>query len=111
MRAAGTVLAHALLGVVVLVAATAVHRTTLGLALGIATSLAVLVATRPGVPTRIAYGAGWLLAAAVLMRERPEGDTWFAGDLRSYALLGVAFVIVAVGLATLPPRRHLSSAE
>lgn len=110
LAALGWAVAHALLGVVVLVTATAVHRHLPGLLLGVATSVAVLFAVRPGWTTRLAYAAGWVLAGAVLAQERPEGDTWFVGDLRSYALLGVALVMVLVGLATLPPRGHLSSA-
>ncbi|MDP9820552.1 DUF6113 family protein [Nocardioides massiliensis] len=105
MKVAG----HLLIGVVVVVCATAVHRYPLGLLLGIATSIVLLVTIRPGWTTRTAYAAGWLLGGVVLVRERPEGDAWFLGDLSSYALMGVALVMAAVGLATLPPRRHLSS--
>ncbi|MDP3968611.1 MAG: hypothetical protein Q8Q02_10030 [Nocardioides sp.] len=90
--------------------ATAVHRTWYGLPLGVATSVVVLLALRPGW-TRTLYAAGWLGAGLVLVGDRPGGDAWFLADLPAYTVMGVAFVMVAVALATLPVRPHLSSGE
>lgn len=97
------------LGVVVVLCATAVHRTWYGLPLGVATSVVLLLALRPGW-TRTLYAGGWLGGGLVLVGARPEGDAWFLADLPAYTLVGVAFVIMAVALATLPARPHLSSA-
>ena len=97
------------LGVVVVLCATAVHRTWYGLPLGVAASVVLLLALRPGW-TRTLYAAGWLAGGLVLVGDRPEGDAWFLADLPAYTLMGVAFVMVTVALATLPARPHLSSA-
>ena len=97
------------LGLVVVVCATAVHRTSYGLPLGVVTSVVVLLALRPGW-SRTLYAAGWLGGGLVLVGDRPEGDAWFLADVPAYTLMGVAFVMVTVALATLPSRPHLSSA-
>lgn len=98
-----------LLGVVVVVCVTAVHRTWYGLPLGVLTSVVLLLALRPGW-TRSLYVAGWLGGGVVLVGDRPEGDAWFLADLPAYTVMGVAFVMVVVALGTLPARPHLSSA-
>lgn len=98
-----------LLGMLVVLCATSVHRTWYGLPLGVATSVVLLLALRPGW-TRTLYAVGWLGGGLALVGERGEGDTWFLADLPAYTMMGVAFVMVVVALATLPVRPHLSSA-
>jgi hypothetical protein len=110
VRALAVVAVLAGLGLAVATVTVAYHRLWWGMALGVATSLAVAVAIRPGV-RRVAYAAGWVLGGFLLLGERPEGDVWFTSDARAYVLMGVAFVMVVHALASLPPRARLSSGE
>lgn len=96
------------LGVLVVLCATAVHRTWYGLPLGVLTSVVLLLALRPGW-RRTLYAVGWLGGSLVLVGDRGDGDAWFLADVPAYTMMGVAFVMVTVALATLPVRPHLSS--
>ena len=108
---AGRLLRHAgalLLGVLVGVAATAVHRVTAlglptGLLLAVVASLAAAWHLRTGVVPRsaAAYCLGWVLVIGVVVAGRPEGDYAVAGDLAGYALMGTGLVLVVLGVASL----------
>ena len=39
-----------------------------------------------------------------MLAGRPEGDYALAGDVRGYGLMGVGFVLVALGVASLAAR-------
>jgi hypothetical protein len=108
---AGRPLRHAgafLLGLVVGVAATAVHRSTAldlptGLLLAVVASLAGAWLLRTGAVPRsaAAYCLGWVLVVGLAIAGRPEGDYAVAGDLAGYALMGTGMVLVVVGVASL----------
>ena len=94
-----------LVGVVVALAAVAVHRSAfpLGLLLAAGTTYAVpwrLLHTRhPRSAT--SFVAGWLAMFAAVVLGRPEGDYAIAQDLRGYALMLAGVGLVAVGLVGL----------
>lgn len=89
-------------GFVVGVAAVAVHASAWGLPLGAVATLAALLALPPGLWSRVAYAAGWLVALGLAMVPRPEGDYAVASDVAGYILIGVGFVLLVGALATLP---------
>jgi len=99
-----------LLGGVVALAALMVHRSAFpwGLVLALVTSVAVpcrLLCSR--LPrTGTAYAVGWLAVFAVALVGRPEGDFVLAGDLEGYALIAGSLAVLALGVASLPGRRH-----
>lgn len=107
----GRLLRHAgafLLGVVVGVAATAVHRVTTsglpaGLLLAVVASIAAAWLLRTGVVPRsaAAYCLGWVLVIGFAVAGRPEGDFAVAGDLAGYTLMGTGLVLVVLGVASL----------
>lgn len=78
-----------------------------GLALGLATTAAVLVALPGGWWSRLPAALGWVAILAVAVPERTEGDLLISGDASGYLLLaaGVAvFVSGFVGLVRRPAR-------
>ncbi|MEO5708808.1 MAG: DUF6113 family protein [Nocardioidaceae bacterium] len=95
-------LAALAVGVLVSVAALAVHRSAfpLGLLLAVVTSYAVpWWLLRGPVPRSAAsYSLGWLVVFAVAVTGRPEGDFVLAQDLRGLSLMvaGIGLVVVAV---------------
>lgn len=102
-----------LLGLVVGLAALAVHRSAVpaGLLLGVATSLAVpwwLLRSR-WPRTGATYVAGWLAVLLLAVAGRPEGDYVVAADLEGYVLLGTGFALVAMGIVSLAGGRHPST--
>lgn len=93
-------------GFVVGLAAVAVHGRTWGLVLGAVASLAALVALPPGLWSRVAYAAGWLVALGLAVVPRPEGDYAVASDVPGYVLIGIGLVLLVGALATLPVGRR-----
>ena len=95
-----------LMGAAVGVAAVAVHRIfvvslPLGLVLALLTTFAVAWSLhRIRVPSRLAtsYAGGWVLAFAVALRGRPEGDFLVASDAVGYTLMAAAFAVIVVGV-------------
>jgi Family of unknown function (DUF6113) len=96
-----------LLGAVVALAATAVHRVDShlrgvvlpwGLVLGLVTSLVVGLAARYllGQAGGVCLGAGWLSLFAWLTLGRPEGDFVIASDGLGWAMLILGLVTMAV---------------
>lgn len=97
-----------LLGAWVGLASVAVHRAVVlglpaGMALAVATSLAVIWALRCHPMRRLvaSYAAGWLTTFGVVMLGRPEGDYAIAADLKGYVMIGTAFALVAAGISSL----------
>ena len=99
-----------LLGAVVALAATAVHRVDSrisgvvlpwGLALGLATSLVVGLAARDvlGQAGGVSLAVGWLSLFGWLTLGRPEGDFVIASDGLGWAMLILGMVTMAVLLA------------
>ena len=100
-----------LLGGVVGLAAVAVHRTdALGAPVGLLAAASASVAAawhlrRGDAPrTTATYCVGWVLVLGVVLAGRPEGDYALAGDVWGYGLMGVGFVLVALGVASLGAR-------
>lgn len=98
-------------GFVIGLAAVAVHARAWGLPLGAVATLAALVALPPGIWSRCAYAAGWIVALALALIPRPEGDYAIASDVPGYVLLGVGLVLLVAALATLPVRRRRRQGE
>ncbi len=69
---------------------------------GLVAGLLALVALPPGWWSRLAFGAGWVLAVTVLTLGRPEGDHVLTSDVSSYAVLATTLFVSVVAVATLP---------
>lgn len=93
-------------GFVVGLAAVALHARGWGLGLAVVATLAALVALPPGLWSRCAYAAGWIVALALAVIPRPEGDYAVASDVAGYVLIGLGLVLVVGALATLPVGRR-----
>ncbi|MCR6030617.1 hypothetical protein GGQ22_04070 [Nocardioides sp. zg-579] len=92
----------AALGVVVAIAAVAVHQLWWGLLLGAAASLAAVVALPARWSTRPPFALGYAAVLAAAVQRRPEGDYLVPADASGYLLLGLALVLLVVAFATLP---------
>lgn len=90
-------------GAVTGLASVAVHELGWGLPLALAATAAALVALPPGWWARLAFALGWTGLVGWLVVPRPEGDYVVSQDAAGYTLIGSAFVVLVVGLATLPP--------
>src|SRR5690606_22434208 len=94
------------LGVAMGLASTALHQRWWGLPLAVAAVLATLVALPPRWWTRPGLALGWVGIVGLLSAPRGEGDYVVGNDAEGYLLLGTAFLVLVVSLATLPrPRR------
>jgi peptidoglycan/LPS O-acetylase OafA/YrhL len=89
-------------GAVVGVAAVALHTIWWGLLLGGLATAATVYALPAGWWLRAPFGVGWAGLVAYLSVPRPEGDYVISSDANGYLLLGLALVVLAVSLATLP---------
>ena len=116
-RRVGAYVGALLLGALVGVAATAVHRLELvgvpaGLLLAVVASLGTGWHLRRGAVPRsaAAYCLGWVAVVGVVLNGRAEGDYAVAADLPGYTLMGTGFLLVAFGVASLasPGRPHPS---
>jgi hypothetical protein len=97
-----------LLGVLVSLAALAVHRSGLGwLLLAAVTSLAAGWMLRATARPRLAssYCLGWLVVFGIAVLGRREGDYVLASDAAGYTLMGVAFALVVLAVSALPGRQ------
>lgn len=99
MRLLGGVVAGLLLGLVVGVAAIAVHPWWWGLLLAVTASSAMLLALPRGV-SRIAYAAAWAIVVALAATPRPTGGYAVAGDVAGYVMILWAVLMVVVATAT-----------
>ena len=89
-------------GVVTAVAAVVLHTRAWGLLLAVVAVGATLLALPAGWSTRLPFGMGFALAVGRLAMRRGEGDYLVPGDAAGYVVLGLAVVVAAVALATLP---------
>ncbi|MFE6510728.1 hypothetical protein ACFVDI_24845 [Nocardioides sp. NPDC057767] len=99
MRPLGGGLAGLLLGVVIGVAAVAVHPWWWGLLLAVAASSAALLALPRGA-WRISYAAAWAIVVALAATPRPAGGYAVAGDLEGYLMILWAVLMIVVATAT-----------
>ena len=98
-----------LLGALTALAAIAVHRSGLPwLTLAVVASIGAALVLRGTPWPRLAssYCLGWLVVFGIAIVGRPEGDYALASDLAGYTLTVVAFVLVLLGVASLPGRRR-----
>ena len=108
--------AAVLIGAAIAVAAVVVHRSVVlgipyGVLLALATTLATMWALRDLLPGLAAScSAGWLMVFGFALFGKPEGDYVVATDLRGYAMIVGALVVVAVGVSSLARRRAPSAA-
>lgn len=106
--------AHAVtlaVGAAVGLASVAVHRSTLGLALAIVTTLAVLLCLRQWrLRLVVTFAVGWLVPVTIAVLGKPEGDYAVASDLFGYALMGLGLAVLAAGAASVSARDSRSSA-
>jgi hypothetical protein len=84
------------------IAAVAVHELSWGLPLAIAATLVTLVALPPGWWLRLPFAIGWTVLIGWLVSPRPEGDYVISSDLPGYLLVGLALLVLVLGIATLP---------
>ncbi len=98
---AGVAVAALLGGAVVGGCAVALHGYWWGLALGIATTVALLVAIPGGWWRRLPFALGWFAAVLVLAVERPEGDYLVEQTVEGYLLLGAGVGVLLGGLVGL----------
>ncbi|NGN94459.1 hypothetical protein G5C66_17150 [Nocardioides sp. KC13] len=99
MRLLGGILAGVVLGLVVGVAAVAVHPWWWGLLLAVAASSAALLASPRGA-WRISYAATWAIVIALAATPRPTGGYAVAGDVAGYLMIFWAVLMVVVATAT-----------
>jgi hypothetical protein len=88
-----------LTGLLVGVAAVAVHPWWWGLLLAVAASSATLFALPRGV-ARVAYAAAWGIVVALAATPRPAGGYAVAGDLAGYLMIFWAVLMIVVATAT-----------
>jgi hypothetical protein len=92
-----------LLGVAVGGCALLLHRYWWGLALGVAATVALLVAIPGRWWRRPPFALGWVAAVLVLGTERPEGDYLVALNAQGLLLLGAGIAVLVAGVAGLRP--------
>jgi hypothetical protein len=91
-----------LAGIGLAVGTVAVYQWWWGLLLAAAASLLVLVATPPGWATRLPLALGFDGTVALVAVPRGEGDYLVSSTGSGYTVLGLAFVVFLVAIATLP---------
>ena len=87
------------LGLVIGVAAVAVHPWWWGLLLALAASSATLLVLSRGA-SRIAYAAAWAIVVALAATPRPTGGYAVAGDVAGYLMIFWAVLMIVVATAT-----------
>ena len=92
-----------LLGLVIGVAAVAVHPWWWGLLLGVAASTAMLRALPRGV-WRVSYAVAWAIVVALAATPRPAGGYAVAGNVDGYLMIFWAVLMIVVATATVPKR-------
>ena len=98
------------LGLVVGIAAVALHTYWWGLALATAATATTTYALPPGWG-RVPFAVGSAAAVGYLAFPRAEGDYVIASNASGYLLFGLTLVLVVAALVTLPPVRHADPVE
>lgn len=80
------------------------HDYVWGLALGVVTTAAAMVALPPGWWSRLAFAVGWVTVLWRGTTQRPEGDYLVSSDASGYALLVAGIVVLAGGFVGLVRR-------
>lgn len=92
-------------GAVIGTASALLHGYVWGLALGVVTTAALLVALPGGWWLRLSFALGWCLTVMGLSFKRPEGDLLVAADVRGYLLLGAGVAVLMGGVVGLVDHR------
>jgi hypothetical protein len=91
-------------------ATVAVHETVWGLPLALVATAAAMAALPAGWWARLAFALGWTGFVGWVVTPRPEGDYVIGSDWRGYTVVGVALLVLVIGIATLPrPGRRRSA--
>ena len=90
----------AVAGVVVGVAAVAVHGLTPGLVLGLVATAAAAYALPRGWTWRLPFGAAWCAVVLVTSQPRGTGSYLVASNPRGYTLVAGAFVLLLFSVVT-----------
>lgn len=93
------------LGVAVGLATVVLHSAWWSLGLAVLATVVTVYAVPAGWWGRLSFAVGYVGVVGYLTSPRPEGDYLISGDLRGYALLGLATVVLVVSLGTLPRPR------
>ena len=83
-------------------ATVAVHELSWGLPLALAATAAALIALPAGRWARLPFALGWTGFVGWVVTPRPEGDFAISSDWRGYTVVGVALLLLVIGIATLP---------
>lgn len=83
-------------------ATVAVHELWWGLPLALVATAAALVALPAGWWARLPFALGWTAFVGWVVTPRPEGDYAISSDWRGYTVVGVALLLLVIGIATLP---------
>lgn len=102
---AAAALALLVVGAGTALATVAVHELAWGLPLAVAATAATLVALPPGWWSRLPFTLGWTAFVGWVVDPRPEGDYAISSDWRGYLVVGLALVLLVIGIATLPRPR------
>ncbi len=103
MRQALTTLVLVVAGAWIGICAVAVHALIWGLPLGLAASVAAVLALPAGW-RRTGFTLGWLSVLAAAVTGRPEGDWAIVADWSGYLFLASGLVLLVIAVATLPRR-------
>jgi hypothetical protein len=93
------------LGAAVGLGTVVLHRYAWGMGLGIAATVATLVALPGGWWRRLPFALGWTAILGVATVQRPEGDYVIASDASGYLLLATGAVVLGSGFVGLLGRR------
>lgn len=95
-----------MLGSVVSVCTVLLHDYWWGMALGLSTTIATLVALPGGWWARLPFAIGWAGVLLTVTPERPEGDYLVSGDRSGYVLMVAGIVVFGAGFTGLVARRR-----
>ena len=99
-RRAGLAVVAVVAGAATGLAAVAVHDTWWGWPLAVVTVLVVVAALPPTWWARPLFCVSWAVVVFLLAAPRPDGDYVVSANLRGYGLLGVAAMLVGVGVVS-----------
>ena len=99
------------LGIGVALCTVLLHGYAWGLALGLAATVATLVALPGGWWARLPFALGWTALLAFVTPARAEGDYLVASDVSGYVLLLAGIVVLAAGFVGIRPHRSAADAD
>lgn len=105
-----TLLVSALLGLAVGVVAVGLHRSAVGLVLGLGTTVLTMRALHHWAPRAVVgFAVGWLAALLLALGGRAEGDLAVATDTVGWVLVGGGLVVLVTAILWARPRRERRS--